>query len=82
MQYNKREHGYSQYLFNYITDYARGIEKTVNDMEFIWQNRKNFKDDVDVQKVIDNYREETKRKVKDFLAYLEPLEDEDGKEEG
>ncbi|AIX12572.1 hypothetical protein WRP3_069 [Lactococcus phage WRP3] len=71
----KKEYGYSQMLFNYITDYAQGINETVGQMEFIWQNRDNFKEDVDVEEVIKTFKEDIEEKVKYFLSYLEPLEE-------
>lgn len=71
----KKEYGYSQMLFNYITDYAQGINETVSQMEFIWQNRDNFKEDVDVEEVIKTFKEDIEEKVKYFLSYLEPLEE-------
>lgn len=71
----KKEYGYSQMLFNYITDYAQGINETVSQMEFIWQNRDNFKEDVDVEEVIKTFKEDIEGKVKYFLSYLEPLEE-------
>ena len=37
-------------LFNYITDYAQGINETAIQMEFVWRNRDKFKEDVDVKK--------------------------------
>jgi len=46
----KKEYGYSQMLFNYITDYAQGINETAIQMEFVWRNRDKFKEDVDVKK--------------------------------
>ena len=45
----KQELGYTQYKFNYITDYARQIDESATRMEFIWQNRDSFKDNVDVE---------------------------------
>lgn len=71
----KKEYGYSQMLFNYITDYAQGINETASQMEFIWQNRDNFKENVDVEEVIKIFKEDIEGKVKLFLSYLEPLEE-------
>ena len=71
----KKEYGYSQMLFNYITDYEQGINETASQMEFIWQNRDNFKENVDVEEVIKIFKEDIEGKVKLFLSYLEPLEE-------
>ena len=71
----KKEYGYSQMLFNYITDYAQGINEKVNQMEFIWQNRNNFKEDVDVEKSIEQFKKDIEAQVESFLSYLEPLEE-------
>ena len=71
----KKEYGYSQMLFNYITDYAQGINETVSQMEFIWQNRDNFKEDVDVEEAIKKFKKDIEGKVKLFLSYLEPLDE-------
>ena len=75
MSYNRQEYGYSQMLFNYITDYSQGINETVSQMEFIWQNRDNFKEDIDMEEVIKTFKEDIEEKVKYFLSYLEPLEE-------
>lgn len=71
----KKEYGYSQMLFNYITDYAQGINETASQMEFIWQNRDNFKEDVEVEEAIKKFKKDIEEKVKLFLSYLEPLEE-------
>ena len=76
MSYNRREYGYSQMLFNYITDYSQGINETVSQMEFIWQNRNNFKEDIEVEEVIKRFKKDIEDKVEDFLSYLEPLDEE------
>lgn len=70
----KKEYGYSQMLFNYITDYAQGINETAIQMEFVWLNRDKFKEDVDVEKAMEVFKEDIEEKVKYFLSYLEPLE--------
>lgn len=75
MSYNRQEYGYSQMLFNYITDYSQGINETVSQMEFIWQNRDNFKEDVDVEEAIKKFKKDIEEKVEPFLSYLEPLEE-------
>lgn len=72
----KKEYGYSQMLFNYITDYSQGINETVSQMEFIWQNRDNFKEDVDVEEAIKKFKKDIEKKVELFLSYLEPLDEE------
>ena len=72
----KKEYGYSQMLFNYITDYAQGINETVSQMEFIWQNRDNFKEDIEVEEVIKKFKKDIEEKVESFLSYLEPLDEE------
>lgn len=71
----KKEYGYSQMLFNYITDYAQGINETAIQMEFVWLNRDKFKEDVDVEKAMEVFKEDIEEKVKYFLSYLEPLEE-------
>ncbi len=76
MSYNRQEYGYSQMLFNYITDYSQGINEAVSQMEFIWQNRDNFKEDIEVKEVIKRFKKDIEDKVEDFLSYLEPLDEE------
>ena len=76
MSYNRQEYGYSQMLFNYITDYSQGINETVSQMEFIWQNRDNFKEDIEVEEVIKRFKKDIEEKVESFLSYLEPLDEE------
>ncbi len=76
MSYNRQEYGYSQMLFNYITDYSQGINEAVSQMEFIWQNRDNFKEDIEVEEVIKRFKKDIEDKVEDFLSYLEPLDEE------
>lgn len=71
----KKEYGYSQMLFNYITDYAQGINETAIQMEFVWRNRDKFKEDVDVKKAMEVFKEDIEGSVKYFLSYLEPLEE-------
>ena len=75
MSYNRQEYGYSQMLFNYITDYAQGINETAIQMEFVWRNRDKFKEDVDVKKAMEVFKEDIEGSVKLFLSYLEPLEE-------
>ena len=76
MSYNRQEYGYSQMLFNYITDYSQGINEAVSQMEFIWQNRDNFKEDIEVEEAIKRFKKDIEEKVKSFLSYLEPLDEE------
>ncbi|ARM66196.1 hypothetical protein AM2_068 [Lactococcus phage AM2] len=76
MSYNRQEYGYSQMLFNYITDYSQGINEAVSQMEFIWQNRDNFKEDIEVEEVIKRFKKDIEEKVESFLSYLEPLDEE------
>ena len=71
----KKEYGYSQMLFNYITDYAQGINETTSRMEFVWQNRDNFKEDIEVEEAIKKFKKDIEEKVKYFLSYLEPLKE-------
>lgn len=70
MSYNRQEYGYSQMLFNYITDYSQGINETVSQMEFIWQNRDNFKEDIEVEEVIKRFKKISKRKWNFFYHIL------------
>ena len=76
MSYNRQEYGYSQMLFNYITDYSQGINEAVSQMEFIWQNRDNFKEDIEVEEVIKRFKKDIEEKVESFLSYLQPLDEE------
>lgn len=75
MSYNRQEYGYSQMLFNYITDYSQGINEAVSQMEFIWQNRDNFKEDIEVEEVIKRFKKDIEEKVESFLSYLQPLDE-------
>ena len=69
----KKELGYTQYKFNYITDYAKQIDKSATRMEFIWQNRGEFKDNVDVAVALENIE----RQIEEFEGYLKPFDKED-----
>ena len=40
-----------------------------------WQNRDNFKEDVEVEEAIKKFKKDIEEKVKLFLSYLEPLEE-------
>ena len=75
MNHKRQEYGYSQMLFNYITDYSEEINEMVSHMEFIWQNRDNFKEDIEVEKVIKTFKKDIEEKVELFLSYLEPLDE-------
>lgn len=75
MNHKRQEYGYSQMLFNYITDYSKEINEMVSHMEFIWQNRDNFKEDIEVEKVIKTFKKDIEEKVELFLSYLEPLDE-------
>lgn len=68
----KEEYGYSQYRFNYITDYANAIAEKAVQMEMAWANRDSFKDDVDVNNWINHQRNEIERTVDEFKQYLQP----------
>ena len=73
----KKELGYTQYKFNYITDYAKQINKSATRMEFIWQNRGEFKDNVDVAVALENALENIERQIEEFKGYLKPFDKED-----
>lgn len=77
MSYNRQEYGYSQMLFNYITDYSQGINETVSQMEFIWQNRDSFKDNVDIEVALENALKNIERQIEEFKGYLKPFDKED-----
>ncbi|WP_461217377.1 DUF1497 domain-containing protein [Lactococcus cremoris] len=72
-----QELGYTQYKFNYITDYAKQIDKSATRMEFIWQNRGGFKDNVDVAVALENALENIERQIEEFKGYLKPFDKED-----
>lgn len=73
----KQELGYTQYKFNYITDYAKQIDKSATRMEFIWQNRESFKDNVDVSIALENALKNIERQIEEFKGYLKPFDKED-----
>ena len=73
----KQELGYTQYKFNYITDYAKQIDKSATRMEFIWQNRDSFKDNVDVEVALENALKNIERQIEEFKGYLKPFDKED-----
>lgn len=73
----KQELGYTQYKFNYITDYAKQIDKSATRMEFIWQNRESFKDNVDVSIALENALKDIERQIEEFKGYLKPFDKED-----
>ena len=73
----KQELGYTQYKFNYITDYAKQIDKSATRMEFIWQNRDSFKDNVDVEVALDNALKNIERQIEEFKGYLKPFDKEE-----
>lgn len=73
----KQELGYTQYKFNYITDYARQIDESATRMEFIWQNRDSFKDNVDVEVALENALKNIERQIEEFKGYLKPFDEED-----
>ena len=73
----KQELGYTQYKFNYITDYAKQIDKSATRMEFIWQNRDSFKDNVDIEVALDNALKNIERQIEEFKGYLKPFDKED-----
>ncbi|AWN65516.1 hypothetical protein LL14B4_04735 [Lactococcus lactis subsp. lactis] len=73
----KQELGYTQYKFNYITDYAKQIDKSATRMEFIWQNRESFKDNVDIEVALGNALKNIERQIEEFKGYLKPFDKED-----
>lgn len=72
----KQELGYTQYKFNYITDYAEQIDKSATRMEFIWQNRDSFKDNVDIEVALENALKNIERQIEEFKGYLKPFDKE------
>ena len=78
----ERAFGYSQMRFNYITDYANSIVESAVQMEMAWQNRKNFRDDVDLEEWLKGQAEDIERKVSELSTYLRPLDDFYEKQEG
>ncbi|WP_282799257.1 hypothetical protein [Lactococcus lactis] len=72
----KQELGYTQYKFNYITDYAKQIDKSATRMEFIWQNRESFKD-IDIEVALENALKNIERQIEEFKGYLKPFDKED-----
>lgn len=73
----KQELGYTQYKFNYITDYAKQIDKLAIYMEIVWQNRDSFKDDIDMELALQNTVENIERRIEEFKGYLKPFNKED-----
>lgn len=71
----EKDFGYTLMKFNYITDYAKAIEEKTVEMKFIWHNRNHFADNVDVPKIMEDYRKEIKRMNDDFLNHLSPHDD-------
>lgn len=65
--------GYSQMKFNYITDYANNIAEKAVQMEMAWQNRKNFKDSIDIEQWLIGQAEYIERAMKELSSYLEPI---------
>ncbi|MGM8141228.1 hypothetical protein [Enterococcus italicus] len=70
----ERAFGYSQMRFNYIIDYANSIAVSAVQMEAVWQNRKNFRDDIDLEKWLKGQAEDIERKVSELSTYLRPLD--------
>lgn len=65
--------GYSQMKFNYITDYANSIAESAVQMEMAWQNRENFKEDIDIEQWLIRQKESIDQAMKELSVYLEPL---------
>ncbi|SFE47944.1 hypothetical protein SAMN04487887_11384 [Enterococcus casseliflavus] len=78
----ERAFGYSQMRFNYITDYANSIAESAVQMEMVWQNRKNFRNDVDLEEWLKGQAEDIERKVSELSTYLRPLDAFYEKQEG
>lgn len=70
----ERAFGYSQMRFNYITDYANNIAESAVQMEWAWQNRKNFKEDIDIEQWLIRQAESIEQAMKELSTYLEPVE--------
>lgn len=69
----KEEFGYTQMLFNYITDYANSISEQAVRMEMAWHNRDCFSEEVDVEKWLDGQRKEMETSMESLKQYLKPL---------
>lgn len=65
--------GYSQMKFNYITDYANSIAESAVQMEMAWQNRENFKEDIDIELWLIRQVESIDQAMKELSVYLEPV---------
>ena len=52
-------------------------DKSATRMEFIWQNRGAFKDNVDVAAALENALENIERQIEEFKGYLKPFDKED-----
>ncbi|MBE6172331.1 hypothetical protein [Enterococcus sp. DIV1304_2] len=65
--------GYSQMKFNYITDYVNSIAESAVQMEMAWQNRKNFKEDIDIEQWLIRQAESIDQAMKELSVYLEPV---------
>lgn len=70
----RREFGYSQMRFNYITDYANSIAEHAIQMEMAWNNSENFKDEVNLQVWLENKAETIEQEMKEMSAYLKPMD--------
>ena len=68
-----RQYGYTQYRLDVITRYANSINEQAVRMEMAWQNRDNFKDDVDVDMWLRGQKLLIEETVESFLDYLEPM---------
>lgn len=70
----EKDLGYSQMRFNYITDYANSINEQAVQMEMAWQYRNNFNGDVDVDKWLQEHKQEMEKTIESFKKYLQPLD--------
>lgn len=66
--------GYSQMKFNYITDCANNIAESAVRMEMAWQNRKHFKNVIDLDVWLQEQVSDIERKLSELSSYIEPLD--------
>ena len=65
--------GYSDAKMTAITNYASSIAKRTINLELVWHNRHNFKDDVDIESWLKIEAGIIKDEMSELSKYLEPL---------
>ena len=53
------------------------IAESATRMEFIWQNRDSFKDNIDIEVALENALKNIERQIEEFKGYLKPFDKED-----